>query len=112
MRANGFVIPVVTLGSMVRSFTSAPFTDADGVPVDPTSVSVRVDGPGGYSQTFVYGTDAELITTGTGLYQLEFAPELLGFYKGRWIASEPEVADETFEVWVTSRFAPPPAVVP
>lgn len=39
---------------------------------DPTTVTAFVDGPNAEHTEYVYGTDAEVVKDGTGLYHIEF----------------------------------------
>lgn len=50
---------------------TATFVDADGNAADPTTVTFRVKpNATGTVTNYVYGTDSEVSTTGTGVYKL------------------------------------------
>jgi len=49
--------------------------------VDADTVVFTVKPPSGPTVTFTFGTDAEVITTGTGLYTLLYIPLLAGTYQ-------------------------------
>lgn len=50
------------------STLTGTFTNTAGVAADPTTVSVIVEEPDGTTTTYVYGVDAEVTRTGTGVY--------------------------------------------
>jgi uncharacterized protein YfaS (alpha-2-macroglobulin family) len=44
------------------------FTDGNGAALDPGTVTFKVTNPAGTTTTYVYGTDAQLVKSGTGNY--------------------------------------------
>ena len=49
--------------------------------VDADTLVITVKPPSGPGETFTFGTDDEVITTGTGLYTLLYVPLLAGTYQ-------------------------------
>jgi uncharacterized NAD-dependent epimerase/dehydratase family protein len=61
------------------------FYDTDGVLVDPTTVTFKVRCEAtGQITTYVYGTDAEVGKTSTGLYYADTTPDRGGRWSIRW----------------------------
>lgn len=60
---------VYDIGDQVRVTTT--FTDLAGVVADPSTVTCDVKTPRGVSTAYVYGTDASLTKTSTGIYNLD-----------------------------------------
>lgn len=59
------------VGDAVRVSTASAFTDAAAAAFDPDIVRGKVLDPAGAVTTYVYGTDAELIRDGAGLYHFD-----------------------------------------
>lgn len=58
------------VGDRTKVYTSSAFTDEDGVEVDPDVITFTIEDPSGNSETYIYGTDAEVLRDGTGLYSI------------------------------------------
>lgn len=58
----------ILAGNLVK--VQATFKDMDGVKRDPADVSVTRQKPTGAPETFVYGTDPEVVRASTGVYYL------------------------------------------
>lgn len=102
------------LGTEVTIFHT--FT-VDGVPTDPSIVTIRVEQPNGDVDTFVFGTDAELTNpphpdTGItdGYYELAYLPPIAGTYNYEATGTGDVVATSVpgvFEVTPSVIGAPP-----
>lgn len=70
------------------AFVRVAFTDpADGTPTDPTTVTFRVLAPSqaeGAPTVYVWGTDAEVVKTGTGTYEVLVTLDEEGWWQYRW----------------------------
>jgi hypothetical protein len=53
--------------------------------VDPSALSIRIDKPDGTSETFVYGTDAEVVRDTLGKYHCDYIPEMEGTHTWIWL---------------------------
>lgn len=71
-------------GAVVR--VAAEFTQA-GTAVDPASVTAMVMLPDGTTTTYIYGTDAALVRSATGLYSIDVATAHDGRHKVRFASS-------------------------
>lgn len=75
---------------------TALFKNAIGAPVDPTGITLRLLPPGGVLQTYVYGTDIQVIRESIGLYSFEFEPAVSGEFEYQWRGTGACIAmDET-----------------
>ena len=63
------------------------FADADGVAVDPDTVTIKTMSPCGSQASYAYGTDAELTKLTTGSYNAELVPNEGGRWFFRWIST-------------------------
>lgn len=63
------------------------FTDADGVAVDPDTVTIKTLSPCGRQASYAYGTDAEVTKLATGSYNAELVPDEGGRWFFRWIST-------------------------
>lgn len=75
---------------------------ASGSLVDPTSVRAVVADPSGAETVYVYGTDAELTRTSTGVYKLRVATDLasssdVGVWRGTGYSTGTAQAAVQFE---------------
>jgi hypothetical protein len=75
-------IKAYSAGQMVRC--SVVFRDADGDPVDPSTVTFRVRKPDGTTTTYVYQTDPELVRTEMGSFSVDVLAALGGRYTYRF----------------------------
>lgn len=58
------------VGDKVRLTTT--FTNLAGTATDPTAVTFRMKLPNGTTTTYVYGTDAALVKSSTGVYYVDW----------------------------------------
>lgn len=63
------------------------FRDADGVLVDPTTVTFETISPCGGTASYVYGTDDEVTKSATGRYAAEIVPDEPGRWFYRWVTT-------------------------
>jgi hypothetical protein len=61
---------VYDIGDRVKVYTSTPFTDSDGVIVDPDIVTFRIKEPDGTVTPYVYDDDPEVVKDGVGIYYI------------------------------------------
>lgn len=74
----------------VRGVYSTPA----GIAVDPVTVVCQVMAPGDDVESFIYGTDAEVIRDTGGSYYLDVNTESTGIYHYRWQSDNPPAAAE------------------
>lgn len=93
-----------TIGTQVR--LSATFAIA-GVATDPTAVTFKIRVPAGTITTYVYGTDAQLVKSATGVYYVDHTTAAEGIHAWRMAGTGTVVAaeEQRFEV-KDSRFTP------
>ena len=88
------------------------FVDANGVPVDPTTVAAKVRAPAGRVATFNYPANANLGKTATGAYYLDVTPYDGGRWHIRWEAQFADASlvatEDDFIVQVSPFGALPP----
>lgn len=63
---------------------TANFQSAAGSDVDPTTVTLRTMSPSRVEETYVYGTDSELVRDNTGDYTGTITPDEAGRWHYRW----------------------------
>lgn len=63
------------------------FTNASGVAYDPSPVWIEMIDPDGVGESYLYGTDSEVIKLGTGIYAAEWNMLKSGTYHFRVAAS-------------------------
>lgn len=73
------------IGDLVR--VTGTFTDAAGAAVDPTTVVLKVKDPLGAIATYIYGTDAALVKSATGVYYADLSVAMPGSYWARFAAT-------------------------
>lgn len=79
-------MPIIKLPTVDQGVTlAALFKNPDGVPTDPTTVTLRIKVGLAPSVDHVYGTDQDVKKTGTGAYEYDFLLEEAGVVKYRWI---------------------------
>lgn len=78
------------VGDTVR--VQGVFKNSSDVVVDPGTVTFKLKSPGGTVTTYVYGTDAQVVKTGTGTYYVDALPTLEGRYSYRWAGTVTNVA--------------------
>lgn len=67
------------VGDEVRITTADdPFTNIEGVKIDPDAVFVKVKDPNGDVTTYEYGVDAEVIRISAGVYHMSVNASLAG----------------------------------
>jgi hypothetical protein len=86
-------------GTIVRcrgTFTQ----NSTGAVFDPSTVKVSVRRPSGKVNTYTYGTHAEVIKEGTGLYYLDVTANTPGRWTYRWFGEGASKAanEEQFDV--------------
>ena len=92
-----------TLGSMIR--LTATFK-VSGTNTDPTAITFKVRVPAGTITTYVYGTDAALVKSATGVYYVDYTPSDEGIYAWRMAGTGTCVAAEEQQFTVKdSRFS-------
>lgn len=72
-------------GSLVKC--SAEFKNSAGTLVDPTTVKFQFLAPNGQSDEYIYGTDTELVKTGTGAYYVYLPVDAVGVWNFRFAGS-------------------------
>lgn len=92
-----------TLGQVAR--LSVVFA-IDGTATDPTGVTARVGDSAGSPDTYVYGTDAELVKDSTGHYHLDLTPDTAGRWLIIWTATGTVEAVNEYEFDVEPSSAP------
>ncbi len=60
------------------------FKSVSAVDTDPTVVNFYTRSPLGVRVTYVYGTDAEVVKTATGIYHFDATPDKPGIWKYRF----------------------------
>ena len=50
---------------------TATFANSAGTATDPTTVTVYVKNPAGTLSTYIYGTDAEVVKSATGIFYID-----------------------------------------
>jgi hypothetical protein len=78
-------INVYNQGDLIR--TRALFTTADGIPADPTTVTVKIKDPAKAITSKVYDTDPEVVKLGTGSYQYDHLIDQSGRWYYSWIGT-------------------------
>jgi len=77
--------PSYDVGDMRR--LGVAFADSAGTAVDPTTVTFTIRAPSGTVTSYTYGTDAELVKTGTGAYYVDWTIAAAGRYAYRFAGS-------------------------
>lgn len=91
------------VGDEVR--VTGTFTDADGNVQDPTALTFKFTDPSGNTVTYTYGTDAELVKSGTGVYYVDIDIDESGTWWFRFAATGAgRAADEAYFLVEESRF--------
>jgi hypothetical protein len=72
---------VKNLGQLLT--VTATFENSSGTKVDPSTVKADVTTPDGEETTYVYGTDAQLTKSTTGVYVLSLTVDQAGPWYGR-----------------------------
>lgn len=87
------------LGSLVR--VSNVFKDVAGAPADPETVNVEINKPDRTSQTYVHGTDEEVVKDGVGQYHMDVNADQPGEWSYRWFSTGAgqAVDVDSFLVW-------------
>lgn len=75
------------------------FTNLAGTITDPTAVNFSIRKPDGTATAYVYGTDAELVKSTTGVYYVDFALTLPGRHVYRWVGTGAVETAETGEFY-------------
>lgn len=73
-------------GNLVK--LEAEYRDPANALFNPTAVSIKVTNPAGTTTTYVYGTDADLIRSSTGMYYINIdTTDKPGKWKYRWYST-------------------------
>lgn len=67
---------------------------------DPGTVTVTINGPGDNVNTYVYGTDVEVVRETTGTYHVDFTPTVYGRWWIDWFGSGALTAHTTLNFHV------------
>lgn len=59
------------IGDLVR--IQSTFKNVDGTVVDPTTITFKLKTPDGTVTTYVYGSNAEVVKEGTGIYHVDWS---------------------------------------
>lgn len=70
------------VGNVVR--VQGNLADLDGTPGDPGGVVVKYRSPAGVITSKTYGTDAEVVRVGSGIYQMDVTANLEGIWTYRF----------------------------
>lgn len=86
------------IGDVVR--LTGTFTTSAGAAVDPTTVTFKLKTPAGLTTTYVYGTDAAIVKTGTGVYYVDWLTTMQGVHHVRWAGTVANIAagEDSFTV--------------
>lgn len=71
---------------------TALFTDFNGAPADPSTISVKIKDPAGTETVHVYGSDVNVVKDAVGTYHYVLPLTLAGAYYARWVGSGTVVA--------------------
>jgi hypothetical protein len=63
------------------------FTNSAGTAIDPTAVSFKVKDPSGNIDTYVYGTNPEVVKEGTGVYYADIEADEAGTWYYRYFST-------------------------
>jgi hypothetical protein len=75
---------------------------------DPTTIKFKYITPAGTETTLVYGTDAALVRSGTGVYYVDLLLDTAGTWMLRWVGTGAATAADEFSVRVEqTAFASP-----
>jgi hypothetical protein len=75
---------IYQVGDGVR--LQATFSSLDGVPTDPTTVSVKVTDPGGTTTTYTYA-GGDITKAATGIFRYTLSITLAGRYAYKWFGT-------------------------
>lgn len=76
----------VIAGTLVRFYTSTPFTNISGTVTDPTEVKFGYTVNGGPPTTFTYGVGAQVVRDSTGTYHIDIdTTGLSGTWTYTWV---------------------------
>lgn len=70
------------VGDLIRC--TGTFTDASDTETDPDTVTFKARGPSGNITTYVYGVDAEVVKSSTGVYYVNLTIDESGFWYYRF----------------------------
>lgn len=81
------------------------FTDEDGAPADPTTVTCKIRKDGEAVTTYVYGTDAEVVKDAVGVYHVDYLLTSSGiyYYRGEGTGAIVAAGERNLRV-LTSKF--------
>lgn len=96
----------IYVGSIRTVYTSAPFKDPDGNPMDPTTVRIRWRIDDGDETVWVYGEDNEVVRDDVGEYHADITLVYGGLYFAR-IEGEGSVQAASEETFLVESYFPP-----
>lgn len=76
---------IKNLGTAVR--ITASFTNFDEDAADPTTITIKISPPNRAEETYVYGTDPEIIREDVGVYHFDLPLDKRGHWYYRWIGT-------------------------
>lgn len=80
------------------------FTNLAGVVTDPTAVTFKMKLPNGTATTYVYGTDAQLVKLGTGIYYVDWTFTMADSHRYRFAGTGTVVASDEGTILVRRSF--------
>ena len=89
--------PAHDIGDLRR--LSVAFTDSGGTAGDPDAVTFTLRTPDGTVTTYTYGTDAELVRSGTGAYYVDWTIAQAGRHVYRFAGAGTLTAAENSEFY-------------
>lgn len=89
--------PAYDVGDQRR--LSVAFADSAGTAADPGTVTFAIRAPSGTVTSYTYGTDAQLVKSGTGAYYVDWAIAAPGRYTYRFAGSGTLTAAENGEFY-------------
>ena len=73
------------VGDLVR--VTGTLTDADGTATDATQITFKIKTPAGTTTSYVYGVDAEVVKSATGIYYTDVSVTSPGHWHYRVIST-------------------------
>ena len=89
------------IGDLVR--LTGSFLDLSDVPTDPTGITYSIRLPSGTITTLVYGVDASIYRSSTGVYYTDFAPSMEGLHYYRFAGTGAVTAAEEESFYIRKR---------
>lgn len=76
---------VYVAGNLVR--VSVQFADAQGTPVDPATVTLKVLDPAGVQTAYTFGQAVDIVKNATGQYHCDIDAAVEGNWRYRWAST-------------------------